>query len=258
MKVMFTAILVAAVLIFWATALGWLDYDRVWVNPTYLWPGIVGGLIMGVGFVLGGFCPGTSLVGASTLKLDAIWFVAGTAVGILGFGETVALFNDFWHSSDLGRLTLQAWLELPTGHVVFGLVVIGILVLWAGDIVRRWIYGDSVSAKHLHGLGAAVLLLASAGLAWYGQPTPAQKWRFMSGELEPRLIERQVQIEPAELVELMHNNYVDLRLIDVRNERDWNLFHLWGAERIPRSIWYRSIASVLPAAGERRDRAREQ
>ncbi len=142
MKVMFTAILVAAVLIFWATALGWLDYDAVWVNPTYLWPGIVGGLIMGVGFILGGFCPGTSLVGASTLKLDAIWFVAGTAVGIIGFGETVALFNDFWHSSDLGRLTLQGWLGLPTGVVVLGLVAIGIVVLWAGDILRRRIHGD--------------------------------------------------------------------------------------------------------------------
>jgi len=143
LKVMFTAILVAAVLIFWATALGWLNYDDVWVNPTYLWPGIVGGLIMGLGFILGGFCPGTSLVGASTLKLDAIWFVAGITVGILGFGESVALFNDFWHSSHLGRLTLQDWLGLPAGVVIFGLVVFGILVLWVGDIVRRWIYGES-------------------------------------------------------------------------------------------------------------------
>jgi rhodanese-related sulfurtransferase len=42
-----------------------------------------------------------------------------------------------------------------------------------------------------------------------------------------------VQIDPAELLGLMHNDYIDLRLIDVRDERDWNLFHLWGAERIP-------------------------
>ena len=143
LKMMFTAILVAAVLIFWATALGWLDYDDVWVNPTYVWPGILGGLIMGAGFVLGGFCPGTSLVGASTLKLDAMWFVAGTAVGILGFGESVSLFNDFWHSGNLGRLTLQDWLNLPTGVVILGLVSIGVLVLRVGDIVRRWIYGGS-------------------------------------------------------------------------------------------------------------------
>ena len=143
LKVMLTAIMVAMVLIFWATALGWLDYDEVWVNPTYLWPGIVGGLIMGVGFVIGGFCPGTSLVGASTLKLDAIWFVAGTAVGIIGFGESVSLFNDFWHSSNFGRLTLQAWLQLPTGLVILGIVIIGIVFLSAGELLRRRLHGNN-------------------------------------------------------------------------------------------------------------------
>lgn len=55
LKVMFTGIIVAMVLIFGASAIGLLDYNLVWVNPTYLWPGIVGGLIMGVGFILGGF-----------------------------------------------------------------------------------------------------------------------------------------------------------------------------------------------------------
>jgi uncharacterized membrane protein YedE/YeeE len=143
LKVMFTAILVAMVLVFWSTALGWLDYDRIWVNPTYLWPGILGGLIMGVGFILGGFCPGTSLVGAATLKLDAMWFVAGTAVGIVGFGESVALFDDFWHSSSFGRLTLQDWLNLPTGIVVFGLVAIAVPVFWLGDKLRRRLYRGS-------------------------------------------------------------------------------------------------------------------
>ena len=142
MKVMFSAILIAMVLLFWAIALGWLDYDAVWVNPTYLWPGILGGLVMGIGFVLGGFCPGTSLVGAATLKLDAIWFVAGITVGILGFGESVALFNDFWHSSNLGRLTLPEWLQLPTGIVILGLVISGIVILWLGDVLRRRLYSD--------------------------------------------------------------------------------------------------------------------
>ncbi len=54
-KVMFTGIIVAMVLVFGATGLGLLDYNRVYVNTTYLWPGIVGGLIMGVGFVIGGY-----------------------------------------------------------------------------------------------------------------------------------------------------------------------------------------------------------
>jgi hypothetical protein len=55
LKVMFTAIVVAMAGIFLTSALGLLNYNLVWVNPTYLWPGIVGGLIMGVGFIIGGF-----------------------------------------------------------------------------------------------------------------------------------------------------------------------------------------------------------
>jgi uncharacterized membrane protein len=62
LKVMFGAIVTAMVLIFTMVGLGVLDFNQLWVNPTYLWSGIVGGLIMGVGFIVGGFCPGTSLV----------------------------------------------------------------------------------------------------------------------------------------------------------------------------------------------------
>ena len=90
-----------------------------------------------------------------------------------------------------------------------------------------------MQTRGLHALGAAALLTAAAGLAWVGQPDPAERWQFLASELEPRLTQRQVQIEPAELTELMHNDHIDLRLIDVRDERDWNLFHLWGAQRIP-------------------------
>ena len=88
LKVMFTAIVVAMTLIFWSTALGLLDYNEVWVNPTYLWPGIVGGLIMGAGFIIGGYCPGTSLVSVVTLKLDGMFFFLG---GVRGSG--------FWRDS---------------------------------------------------------------------------------------------------------------------------------------------------------------
>ena len=66
LKVMFGAIVTAMVLVFLTSGLGLLDFNLVYVNETYLWPGIVGGLIMGVGFIVGGFCPGTSLVAMAT------------------------------------------------------------------------------------------------------------------------------------------------------------------------------------------------
>ena len=55
LKVMFTAIVVAMVLLFAVIGLGLLDYNAIWVNPTYLASGVVGGLVMGVGFIIGGF-----------------------------------------------------------------------------------------------------------------------------------------------------------------------------------------------------------
>ena len=142
LKVMFTAIVVCMLLIFWSTALGWLDYDQVWVNPTYLWPGIDGGLVMGVGFILGGYCPGTSLVSMATLKIDGMLFVAGVATGIFAFGETVFSFNTFWHSSYFGRLTLPEWLGLQTGVVALGIVCMAIFMFWGGEKIRQAIYGE--------------------------------------------------------------------------------------------------------------------
>jgi uncharacterized membrane protein (DUF485 family) len=141
LKVMFTAIVTAMVLVFWSSALGLLDYDQLWVNPTYLWPGILGGLIMGLGFILGGYCPGTSLVSAVTLKLDGIFFVLGLIVGVLAFGETLAWFHNFWNSSYLGRFTLPELFGLETGVVVF-LAVVMALVLFVGfEWARSAIYG---------------------------------------------------------------------------------------------------------------------
>ena len=141
LKVMFTAIVVCMLLIFWSAALGLLDYDQVWVNPTYLWPGILGGLIMGVGFILGGYCPGTSLVSMATLKIDGALFVAGVATGVFVFGESVFSFNDFWYSSHFGRLTLPEWLDLPTGVVALVVVCMAIIMFWGGEMIRQAIYG---------------------------------------------------------------------------------------------------------------------
>src|SRR6266542_3511129 len=93
LKVMFTAIVVTLVLLFGAVGLGILDFGQVWVNPTYLASGIFGGLIMGVGFIVGGFCPTTSLASASTGKIDGMLFMLGGFVGAFLFGETERYFD---------------------------------------------------------------------------------------------------------------------------------------------------------------------
>ena len=141
LKVMFTAIVVAMLLVFWASALGLLNYQALTVKETYLWPGIVGGLVMGVGFILGGYCPGTSLVSTATLKVDGMFFLLGHVVGVLVFGESVGLIYEFWNSGDLGRFILPELLGLEIGEVVFLVVCLALAMFLAFGWIQRRIYG---------------------------------------------------------------------------------------------------------------------
>ncbi len=139
LKVMFTAILTAMLLIFWSSALGLLDYRALFINPTHLGPGILGGLIFGFGFVIGGYCPGTSLVAAATGKLDGLFFVLGLALGMFVFGETVDLFAAFWHhSGHHGEVTLQGWLGLPAGVTVLAVVVMALGMFWGAQRIEAY------------------------------------------------------------------------------------------------------------------------
>ena len=74
---------------------GLLDISLIYINPTFLWSAIVGGLIMGLGFVIGGFCPGTSVCAAAIGKIDAMIFILGSFIGVLIFAEGYPIFENF-------------------------------------------------------------------------------------------------------------------------------------------------------------------
>jgi rhodanese-related sulfurtransferase len=233
LKVMFGAIIVAMVLIFGASAVGLLDYNLVYVNPTYLWPGILGGLIMGFGFIIGGFCPGTSLVAAATAKLDGVFFVLGVFFGIFLFGETVGLYESFWHSSYLGRLTLFDWLGLSPGIVVILVVLMALFMFWGGEKLERVFGGKDPAAAPRWRYGAAgALLLVAGAVALVGQPTAADRWARIETERTAQLAAREVQIHPGELLSLIHDNGIRVRMLDVRPEAEYNLFHILDAEHV--------------------------
>ncbi len=234
LKVMFTAIVVAMVLIYGASALGLLDVNLIWVNPTYLWPGIVGGIIMGIGFILGGFCPGTSLVALSTLKVDGLFYVLGVFFGIFVFGETVDLFDVFWNSSYFGRLTLDQVFGVPTGWVVLGVVFMALFMFWGSEQLERIFGGmDPSKAPKLRYVGAGVLIaVAIAGLL-IGQPTVDDRWARIEEEKSAELAAREVQLQPGEVLHIMHDPRLKLVLLDVRGETEYNLFHLADAQHVP-------------------------
>jgi uncharacterized protein len=104
---------------------------------THLWPQIVGGLVLGFGFVVGGYCPGTSLVAAVTGRVDGMVFILGVLAGIFVFGEAFPLLQGFYQSGDLGRLTLPQAFHLPYGLVVFLVVVMAVGGFMGAEWVER-------------------------------------------------------------------------------------------------------------------------
>ena len=232
-KVFFTAIVVGMLLLFASSAIGLLDYNLIWVNPTYLWSGIVGGLIMGVGFILGGFCPGTSLVALATLKIDGMFFVLGGLVGVFIFGETVDLYKYFFNGSYFGRLTLMDVFNLPTGITVILVTLMAVFMLWGGEYLEK-IYGgkDPKKAPRARYYGAGVLVVIAVGIAIIGQPTTEDRWARLEPLRRESLENREVYIHPGELLDTFHDHKLNLIMIDVRGESDYNLFHLLDAENI--------------------------
>ncbi|HRE14757.1 MAG TPA: YeeE/YedE thiosulfate transporter family protein, partial [Usitatibacteraceae bacterium] len=86
-KVMFTAIVTAMAGLFVLSTLGVLDLAELYVEPTSWAGAIVGGLVFGTGFVIGGYCPGTSVAACATGRLDGFAFLGGMLGGVYLFAE---------------------------------------------------------------------------------------------------------------------------------------------------------------------------
>jgi uncharacterized membrane protein YedE/YeeE len=130
-KVMFTAILVAASGLYLLSDVGLLEMKRVWIVPTFFWPQIVGGALFGVGFVISGYCPGTSVAGLASGRLDALVTMVGIGAGSLAFAVVYPLIEGFYMSSAMEGITLPVWLDVSHWAVIGALVVLAAGMFYA-------------------------------------------------------------------------------------------------------------------------------
>jgi uncharacterized protein len=131
LKLMFTAIVTAMLGLFWLSWAGLLDLSRVYVPETFIAPQLVGGVVFGVGFTVGGLCPGTSCVAAATGRRDGLALVGGMLAGVFAFGEAFPFVQGFVESTARGSWTLPEALGLSHGTVV-GMIVAAALGAFAG------------------------------------------------------------------------------------------------------------------------------
>ena len=134
-KVMFTGIVTAMVLMLLSAHLGWMDLSRLYINPTYWWPQIVGGLVLGFGFIIGGYCPGTSVVAATTGKIDGMLFLVGAMVGMAVFGLAFPLIEPLFMAGHMeGSPTVPSFLGVRPELIAL-VMVVGAL---AGFVAAEW------------------------------------------------------------------------------------------------------------------------
>jgi uncharacterized membrane protein YedE/YeeE len=114
-----------------------LDLSEVYLAPTYWGPQIVGGLLLGAGFVIGGYCPGTSVAAAATGRIDGLVCALGIGAGTLTFAALFPRLEGFYLSGSAGEVTLPQLLNAPAGLVALGLAVMAIAAFNAASRIAR-------------------------------------------------------------------------------------------------------------------------
>lgn len=164
LRVFFTAAVTAMSGVLIVGHFGLLDTDVIYVNPTWLLPAIVGGAIMGVGFILGGYCPGTSVCAAAIGKVDGMFFVGGGLLGVFAFGELFPFYDKFFASTSLGPIKVFDSLGISQGLFAFVLILIAITAFAITTVIEKRVNKTDApslqfkSVKHIS-VGIAVIAL---------------------------------------------------------------------------------------------------
>jgi len=218
-KVMFTALLTALLGVFWLTRVGVLEPRLLDVPVTYSIPMAVGGVVFGVGFVVGGLCPGTSCVAASSGRIDGMLVVAGMLGGVLAFMELHPWVETFHNSTGRGVDTLPSLVGVSPGGVVLVITVAALV----GFAVAERIDGPSPAGWVRRPLAVTALVLAVGAASPFGSGVQWPGRAGSSGGV----------VEPVELARWIRAGRRDLRVIDVRPAEAFEDFHLPLAENVP-------------------------
>ena len=125
-KVFFTAAIVASLGLLYFSYLGLLDFSTLYIQPTFLTSAIVGGIIMGIGFAMGGFCPGTSLCATAVGRIDGLVFFGGMFIGVFLFSESFPLFENMYYSGSEGAKMVNTVFGISPELFTFFLVLAAI------------------------------------------------------------------------------------------------------------------------------------
>jgi rhodanese-related sulfurtransferase len=234
LRVFFTAGATAMTGVLLLEKLGWLDTSIIFVNPTFLHSAILGGLVMGVGFVLGGYCPGTSLCGLSVGRVDAFVFVLGSFLGVFAFGEAYPRIKGLYMAGSWGDLTVPAALGVSPGFVLALTVGIALTAFGVTGRIERRVNPATPHADApvwLHRFAGAGLLVAAVLVAVL--PSTRERLEARAGDSAYRAGHPVTLAEADEIAFRILDKDANLQIIDVREPQVFTKSGLPGAVNIP-------------------------
>jgi uncharacterized membrane protein YedE/YeeE len=251
-KVMFTAVITAMLVVVVASGLGLTDFKLLAdhaTSETFLVPFALGGALVGMGFVMSGYCPGTSYVAMASGKLDGLLTVLGTVVGQLIWAELEWRpgFAVFHNATRVGNFYLWELLHLPAraGPAILAAAVVlmaAACFVGAEKLERVFAAGADPLATAIPGgrpgrlvfAGFAALVLV--GLAGLALPTGTQAAARVAATIPAADLARRVFDEPW-----------TVRVLDLRTRVECAERRIPGAECVPEAdLATLGLADVSP------------
>lgn len=156
-KVMFTAIIVAGIGLYGATASGLIPANGIYIPTNYFWAMLAGGALVGAGMAIGGYCPGTSAVGLASGRFDGLFFMIGMVLGTGLFAGAFDWIKGFYFAAKGPDAQTLGQLFGVSNWVVLAVLVV---VAIAGFALGTWFErrsGGALTAEELNGSGTAVV-----------------------------------------------------------------------------------------------------
>lgn len=219
LRVFFTAAITAMAGVLLLGSAGLLDLDFIYVNPTFLAPAIVGGAIMGLGFILGGYCPGTSVCAAAIGKKDAIVFVLGGFLGVLLYGEVYPGIAAFVNGGGRGPIKVYDSLGVSRGGFALFLIVAAVGAFAVTSWIEKKVSSEAPSrAFPVGGHRAAAASVLALGVVLFFMPD--RKVRLLALVADPQYQSSHPvrYMTPDELAFRMLDTDPRLVVVDVRTE----------------------------------------
>ena len=228
-KVMFTGIVTAMLGLVIASAVGLTNLREISesiASWTYLWPMLVGGLVLGVGFIVSGYCPGTSVVAMGSGNIDGMVTVGGVITGTFLYSELLQIpsVHAFHGSGEKGAFFLYDWLRIPPQLLAVIIAVVAVLAFVGAEKVERLVNrsGAPAPSPARRYSFATVMTLAVITIATLAIPASA-----------PAEIARTRAITAAELSRALVDHPWSVHVVDVRDGAAFAKVRIPRSENLP-------------------------